>query len=82
MQDEFPVFPVPISHSFTMSLPFGQHFTCRIFSIDGSLKQESTFERLSDSFSTDISSLQQGIYLIQLINEHGSVYKSRIIISR
>ena len=82
IQDEFPVFPVPISHSFTMSLPFGQHFTCRIFSVDGSLKQESTFEKSSDSFSTDISSLQQGIYLIQLINEHGSVYKSRIIISR
>ena len=67
--DRFTLYPNPASHQVIVTGDFSSLTTIRLFDASGKLKWNKKIVSNSDNISFDLSSLQAGVYIMQIGNE-------------
>jgi hypothetical protein len=67
--DRFTLYPNPATHQVIVTGDFSSLPTIRIFDASGKLKWDKKIVSNSDNISFDLSSLQAGVYIMQIGNE-------------
>ena len=67
--DRFTLYPNPASQQVVVTGDFASVTTIRLFDVSGKLTLNKKIVTNSDNVSLDISTLQSGIYIIQIGNE-------------
>ena len=67
--DRFKLYPNPASQQVVVTGDFGSVTTIRLYDVSGKLKWNKKIITNSDHVSLDISSLESGVYIIQIGNE-------------
>jgi hypothetical protein len=72
-------FPVPTKGLFEVSLPSGQLFTYWVYTVSGKHIVNGKSEFGSDTLQVDLSGLQNGMYVIRLVDENGRAYFVKVV---
>lgn len=78
-QDNIKAFPVPAAGIVEVSLPSGNNFQYQIISSMGRIVGHGNIENGSTSCSFNLGNCAAGIYIIQLVNGQGVVYRVKIV---
>ncbi len=72
-------FPVPANNLVNISLPNSGKHTFSVYSSSGQLKEKGEIENASDTFRLKLESYQAGIYIIQLVDGKGVIYRVKFV---
>jgi photosystem II stability/assembly factor-like uncharacterized protein len=78
-KDKITAFPVPTNGKVEVSLPSGKNLTYLVISSTGRIVSQGKIENPSDSWLFDLGSCLTGIYMIQLTDELGVVYRIKVV---
>jgi PKD repeat protein len=78
-QENLTAFPVPADGLVNVSLPPGENFRYQVISTTGIVVRQGNINSPSDFFPVNLEHLAAGIYIIQLIDDNGVIYRVKAV---
>ena len=78
-QDNITAFPVPTNGLVNVSFPAGENFRYQILSSTGTIVGQGNIKKSSDFFPVNLEHLSAGVFIIQLIDDHGVIYRVKAL---
>jgi len=76
-------FPVPTNGQVSISLPSGENFQYSIYDLKGSIVQKGMIESRGEALhSFEMTYEDSGVYYIQLINDFGIQYTTKVVVAK
>jgi PKD repeat protein len=78
-QENITAFPVPADGLVNVSLPSGENFRYQVISTTGRVVSQGVVEYPSDFFPVNLEHVAAGVYIIQLIDDNGVIYRVKAV---
>jgi hypothetical protein len=78
--DKIKAFPVPSSGDVCVPLPSNSQFDFKILNLEGKIFKQGTIGKQHDKYIFNLETLPQGIYIIKLTDEQGTVYNVKVVL--
>jgi len=72
-------FPVPVSDRVNILLPHDGNFSFTLLSSYGQILEQGTIREASDAFNLSLESYSPGVYIVQMRDDHGVLYRVKLI---